>query len=222
MTIIDFGCGEGMHIFPFARRYKYVQFYGFDKNADTIKLCNVFKEKYKIDNVNFKKVDIENDEISLNSQLIISVAVFPYLYNHEKVVSKIYNLLESKGTFCLYVPVNDITIIKRYSYYKNKYSHYDKVQEKKRIFQLDDALYLLKKNGFSILKYTFTNGFLGIISHEIYAMYLLILSNGNWFFRILCTLIFTAFSPLILIMKLIDYCIKHKNGNGLLVIAKKE
>jgi SAM-dependent methyltransferase len=218
--IIDAGCGEGMHLFPWAERYPNLYFTGIEKLESHLEFGRRYLEVAHLKNVNFQKRELENFRVNKKAELITCIGVMQYIEKDEAVLKNIFEALSKKGIAVFYVPINGKILTPVYRYFFTQKMHYERSQKRVRIYSEKDFLEKLKNTGFHILEKKYTYGKLGILGHEIYSLLIMGMGNSGWlapFFSVLMALFIVP----ILILKKIDYLIEKKDGNGMLLIVSK-
>ena len=219
-VLVDAGCGEGMFILPYADRFPNVHFIGIDKNKYHIVFCKKFVKKYILKNAFFSCQNLEEEPAINNVDLLLCVGTLQYIENDFTVITNFYKALNKNGEAIIYTPINGRTILSIYRYYFSQKKHYEKSQNRKRIYSESDIIKKLENAGFKIVGKKYTYGKMGIFAHEIYSLSLMSIAQGKWS-RMIFVIILFFFLPLILLLNLFDYYFPKNNGNGLLIIAKK-
>jgi arsenite methyltransferase len=107
-TVVDLGCGAGNDIFV-ARPYagENGKLIGIDFTDEMLEKANKNKMKLGLENVEFRKGEIENLPIDSNvADVVISNCVLNLVPDKQKAFSEIYRILNNDGHFC----VSDIVI----------------------------------------------------------------------------------------------------------------
>jgi SAM-dependent methyltransferase len=218
--VLDAGCGDGQHILPLARKFPGLQFWGYDKNNDNIAFCKKFTQDSGGFNLHFFLENLEEMNLEGAAAIILCIGTLQYIPNDENVLQNFREALKPSGTLLLYVPVNGRTVLPFYPYFFEKLSHYEKSQNRQRIYLPEEVFEKVESAGFKVKQRRFTYGPLGIAGHEIYSLLLMGIGNaGSWAWVFALGLI--ALLPVILILKGVDFVIPKKNGNGLLLTAVK-
>jgi SAM-dependent methyltransferase len=219
--LLDAGVGEGQFLMPLAKNYPNSHFTGLDKLAAHQIFCSAYAKSFKLNNVSFVTQELESFIGDQTFDVIICVGVLQYVQNDELVLNHFYNQLTHGGILLLYVPVNNKSILPFYTTLTRKMSNYETIQNRQRIYNQPQITAKLLKVGFTIEENINTYGNLGILSNELINTYLMLFNSSVSLFRILLTLIFILFYPMLLICMILDYFLPKKTGNGLLVIARK-
>jgi predicted SAM-dependent methyltransferase len=138
--ILDIGSGAGQHLLT-------LKSYGF-KNLMGIDLFIDSDIHYKND-INIKKTDIYN--INEKHDLVMLNHVLEHMNEQDKVVQRLYNLIDDEGIVMIRIPVNDC-----YSY--RKYGKFWVALDAPRHFYVHTVkslTYLFRNNGFELLKLTY-------------------------------------------------------------------
>jgi len=218
--VVDAGCGEGMHLFPMAKKFPATQFLGLDKNRNHLVFCKAYLEKTNLGNAQVVAHDLTLPIPSLAANLLTCVGALQYIREDDSALRAFYGLLQPNGKILIYVPVNGRMILPLYRRFFLSSNHYERSQNRVRVYQKNEILEKMQQAGFTIDKLVFTYGTPGILGHEMYSLLLMGLGSGKWhsgLFGILLALLF----PIIILLKAIDYFTKKNNGNGLLIIASK-
>ena len=219
-AVIDAGCGEGMFIFPYARRFPNTRFIGIDKNRGHIGFCENYSQKTNAKNISFFNENLEDGLPFAEAELLLCIGTLQYIEKDETAISNFYKALKKNGRIIIYTPINGKTTLPVYRHYFNKKKHYEKGQNRQRVYSEKEITDKLENAGFEILNKKYTYGNTGVLAHEIYSLLMMGISNSKWFSVFFFTLLL-CFMPIIFILNKMDYSIKKNNGNGLLTIAKK-
>ena len=98
-TILDFGCGHGGLSIEIAQSGA-KKVIGIDVNNECIEIAKQnLNENYSslLDKIDFKKLDILNEEIVSNFDYIVSKDTFEHTLKLDQVLSKMYNKLNQNG-----------------------------------------------------------------------------------------------------------------------------
>ncbi len=219
--VVDAGCGEGMHLFPPAQRFPNLHFTGIDKNKNHLLFCENYIQKTDLKNVSVQAHDMERPIPGPSADLVICIGSLQYIWEDKSVIDNFHKTLKTNGKALVYVPVNGKTILSLYRHYFIRSKHYEKSQDRKRVYRKEEILGKLTTAGFTIEGTVFTYGKMGILAHEVYSLLLMGMGSGKWFswvFGVSMALLF----PIILLLKMTDYLTEKNNGNGMLIIAKKK
>ncbi|MBW6410656.1 class I SAM-dependent methyltransferase [Clostridium weizhouense] len=99
-SAMEFGCGTGLISFNLYNKFKEITL--IDSSKGMIDILNYKINKYKVNNMTAKNLDIF-DENSLNMKydVIYSSMALHHIYNTEKIIKKFYELLNENGYLCI-------------------------------------------------------------------------------------------------------------------------
>ncbi len=221
--ITDAGSGEGQHLLPLAQKYPHLYFHGIDIENENINFTKLYAKILNIKNIKFTKSDLLEYDFSKQSDLIYIIGVLQYIPEDEKLLQHFYNNLSPNGRLFIYSPVNERTIIGYLDKLRTQYFHYEKIQNRCRIYKKEEILKKLKNTGFEIEKCEYKLGTLGIISHEIYSIILLKVENTRSKIKSsLFLILLFSILPYLILLKIIDFYTNHKMGNAVIIIARKK
>ena len=220
--VLDAGSGDGQHVFTQGRRFKHLQFWGLDKNENNIDFCKKLAARLPDGPQHFHFFHQQLEEIAFENKtdLVNCIGTLQYIPDDRKVLANFYKSLKNKGLLLIYVPVNGRMVLHAYRHFLKKLNHYEKSQQRQRVYSPDEILEKIESAGFKLREQHFTYGTPGVVGHEIYSLMLIGLGNlGGWAWMILpfCVILM----PLVLLLKTVDYFLPKKNGNGLLIVAEK-
>ena len=218
--MLDAGCGEGMHVLPVAPRFPAFKFFGLDKNKNHIDFCTKYSKTENVPNVLFVCHNITEKLPVQEINILLCIGTLQYVRNDVKALCNFYNSMKSNGLAIIYTPINGQTILPVYRYFFDKKKHYEKSQNRERIYSAGEIISKLESAGFRIIEKEFTYGKIGVVAHEIYSLLLMGLSNSS-VFSVIFVMLLIFFLPLILIFNFLDSLFVKGNGNGLLIIAQK-
>ncbi len=220
--IVDAGCGDGLHVFSTSQKFRQLRFWGVDKIVDNIAFCKKRAARLPSAQGRFEFFHQHLEELSLpeNSNLVLCVGTLQYISEDRQVLANFHKVLNTRGKLLLYVPVNGRTILPLYRYFLKKTDHYEKSQQRKRVYTPQEIFEKTEAAGFTLLERRFNYGLIGIAGHELYSLLLMGASRlGAWAWLLLP--LFLLLLPLVLLLKTVDYILPKKRGNGLLIIAEK-
>lgn len=221
--IVDAGSGEGQHLIPFAQKYPNLNFQGVDIETENIDFTRLYANVLNLKNTRFIHSDLIGFKPQKKVDLIYIIGVLQYIPEDEKLLKHFYNQLKPNGQLFIYSPVNERTIIRYLDTLRDKYFHYEKAQNRSRIYKKEELVLKLKKAGFEIKKCDYKLGIFGIISHEMYSIILLKIENtqSKMKIRLFATLLIVIL-PYLILLKIIDFYRKHKMGNSVVIIGERK
>jgi SAM-dependent methyltransferase len=221
-TFIDAGCGEGQYMFPLAARFPQAKIIGIDKSAGNIDFANEYIRRKPFPNVSVIQGTIEEASPVDAGDIVMCIGVLHFVDDDRRAMHALASMVKPGGALLLEVPVNGKIIFPLYRWALNKYGNYDTINARKRTYLPAEVSALVAQSGLKVRTVTYAYGTLGKLGHELYNTSLVILLNGNTFERIVSGIIINLLYPLTLILYTLDYCIKHKDGNCMIIVAEKE
>lgn len=220
--VVDAGCGEGQYIFPFFKKYSQLKFFGFDKNENHVAFCRRFASVTGgAVAPQFFRQNLEDMALENEADLLLCIGTLQYIGDDRRALENFCNALKINGKLLVYVPVNGRSVLPFYPYFFEKTDHYEKSQQRRRVYAPEEVFEKIRTAGFAIRERHFTYGTLGIVGHEIYSLLLMGMGNlGRWAW--LLAPLFLVLMPLVLLLKRADQFFPKKTGNGLLVVAEKQ
>lgn len=219
--VVDAGCGDGQHLFPYWHQFPKLHFWGIDKNRNHIDFgknyCNTYPEK---EPVRFSLQNLEEMQVEGKADIIFCIGILQYTTSDRLVLENFYHSLKVQGKLIVYSPVNGRMILPFYQHFFSKIYHYEKSQQRQRIYTPEEIREKMTAAGFTISAQNFTYGPAGIIGHEVYSLMLMGMSASvrwRWIFPGLLLILL----PLILALIWTDRLIPKKNGNGMIILAEK-
>jgi SAM-dependent methyltransferase len=220
-TVLDAGFGDGQHLFRAAKRFPSLRFIGIDKHEKHVEFGKLYARQYHLENVSFKADDLAVFELIKMAEVAVCIGVLQYIQNDEAALKNLYRSMKPGGILLLYVPVNGKTVLPFFESLSRRLPHYEKSQQRKRVFQPSDIEAKLVRVGFQLSSKRFTYGPIGILGHEIYSLLLMALGNSPvwiaWFFAGPTVL----YLPLLVLLNALDAALPKRSGNGLMLLAKK-
>lgn len=156
--VLDIACGEGIGSFLLSKDAKEVL--GVDNDKV---LINTNTKKYIRKNLSFCIDNAENLKMKRKFDVVVSFETIEHLYNPEKFIITLKNILNKKGLLILSTPNREIKEI----YFNGRLADPDH----KREFYINEMKNLLAKNGFVNIKvyyYHILNKKIGFLSLPYY------------------------------------------------------
>ena len=202
--ILDAGCGRGDFVFECRKLNKTSFIQGLDLNSKNITLCVDRVNLCRTQNIDFIEEDLQNLKERARFDLIYSVDVLEHVSDPHSVLKNFYQALKENGKMILHVPkLHQKHILKRFQNWHQE----DHVREG---FNPNELVKDLRKIGFKDVKYEYTFGFFGTVAWDLFTFFF-------DFNRLIGLLSYFFLYPFIIC----DVLFKNKNGNGLLVYARK-
>lgn len=221
-NLLDAGCGEGQFLLPYVGIYKQGHFKGIDRADSNISFCKNYVQVNGYSNAAFEQKEIESLQETGLYDIVLCISVLPYCKDDYAALRELYTAMKSGGELLLYVPVNNTIILSFYKTILNKYDNYERIQKNQRIYTKDGLLKLLHSQGFVVNETTYTYGFFGKLSNELYNTHLILFNAYSLPFKIILSISLFLFYPLILLCMLLDFILPVTSGNGLMIVAKKQ
>lgn len=203
--ILDVGCGIGNYCFYLSEKYPGAKITGIDCDAEAIRDANAIRERLNADNIDFIIQDSAKIQFERCFDLVILIDVLEHIEDDGRTIKNLFNALKVDGNILIHVPKrNDIP-------YFTKNEDSAQSGHVRRGYAEKELKDILQKNGFKILFAGNTFGFFGSLAYQ--------LENSAYNkSKLLLKMIF----PLLLCLARMDAFIKNREGNGLLVFAKKQ
>jgi SAM-dependent methyltransferase len=207
--ILDAGCGFGRHAFFIARRFPNIAIMGVDLDGNNISICNRIRGEKGFDNVRFQACDLRYLNSNKRFDLIICSDVLEYIREDNIVLANFRNSLTEGGRLILHTPRLDprryLGLFERYF----KCDPLEKVAHAREGYRDEELRGKLKRNGLKITGLRYTFGYFGSLSWELSK----ILERVKPLF-VLCF-------PFILLLGYMDSLKANRDGNGILVEARR-
>lgn len=217
-NILDAGSGFGQYSYRMSRINPDWQILGVDLKTEQIDDCNrFFNSINKADKVNFEYANLTSFNNPDSYDLILSVDVMEHIEDDHLVLNNFFRSLRKGGWLIISTPSDkggsDV-------HHDHEESFID--EHVRDGYSIDDISNKLKDAGFSTILPGYTYGRPGSFSWRISMKYPILMLNTSWLFALILPLWYILVMPLALILNYADTRITHKEGTGLLVIAKKE
>lgn len=220
-NLLDAGCGEGQFLLPYVGAYQHGYFKGIDRADSNISFCKNYAQVTGYSNVSFEQKEIEILHESGVYDIVLCISVLPYCKDDHAAIRELYTAMKMEGELLLYVPVNNTMILPFYKTILNKYDNYERIQKNQRVYTKAGLLELLHAQGFVVNETTYTYGFFGKLSNELYNTHLILFNAYSLPFKIILSASLLLFYPLLLLCMLLDFMLPVRSGNGLMIVAKK-
>lgn len=211
--VLDAGCGKGKYSFWLAQEYQNIIVDACDFAEDKIDLCRRIQHEMNTHNINFFVQDLRTYKKEGNYDFVFSNHVLEHIAENRLVISNLVDSLKLGGYIYIQIPN---AVQKRLPFGKNFLASYDEWDRKEHIGQtltLESLSSELQGRGCKVLIARYIEGFWGELAFELEEMAL-----GFIHSRIL----FAALYPLLKTLGYIDSLANYSEGNGILVLARKE
>lgn len=220
-SFIDVGSGEGQYLFPLAAKYPHATLTGIDKSPGNVRFGNAYIRKRPFRNVTMLEGVAEAPPPVAPADIVMFVGVLHFVEDDAQTMAALAGLIKPGGQLLLEVPVNDKILLPLYKAVLKRYGNYDSINGRKKKYLPEDVLKLVTDCGLQIESATYAYGTFGKLGHELYNTSLVILLGGNLLERILFSIIINLLYPVTLVLYILDFCFRHKDGNCLIVVAGK-
>lgn len=130
-----------------------------------------------------------NSSGTVGSRIFTLFSVLPYLDDPYRTLSEIRECMSQNDQLFIYLPVNQNQILPLYRWMFDRFNQYEKLNDRKHIFQTTEFLNQLTSLRFEIQFVQPVYRKWGIISHEINSMTMMCLSHSNWGLKLLGTVL---------------------------------
>lgn len=216
-SLLDAGCGFGQYTYYFASRFPDMNITAMDSDNFKIEGLRNFFEKSGLD-IHCIHSDLLNINLQNKFDLILCIDVLEHIPQDKRLIELFYAALKSQGRLLIVVPASPQRRIckflthTRYGMTPKRFGH---VREG---YTMEQIKSLLATEGFRIEKGIYSFGTLGSLAYEIFY----IAQLRPIFFIIFSPLYFLLVHPILLFLMYLDRLKRHRIGNGIIVIAKKD
>lgn len=217
MTILDAGCGFGQYTWRMSRINSFSRIKAVDIDSEHIADCSAFFHNSGLsDRISLETLDLTKLSETGCYDLILSVDVMEHIEEDEKVFKNFCNALRENGSLIISTP-SDKGGSDVHSEHEDSF-----IGEHVRDgYSRKDITEKLTRAGFGKINVTYTYGLPGTISWRLSMKYPIKMLNISYLFFIVLPFWYLIFFPVSLILNYLDLTISHKEGTGLLVIARK-
>lgn len=216
-NILDAGSGFGQYTWRMWKINKSWKILGIDVKEEQIDDCNKFISNTKAaGKVSFSIADLTTYKEDEKYDLVLCVDVMEHIENDRAVFRNFFSSLRRKGWLIISTPSD-----KGGSDVHEEDDHSFIEEHVRDGYGMDDIMEKLQSAGFSDIKTGYTYGIPGKISWKISMKYPILMLNTSLIFAIILPFYYILALPFMLILNYLDVRLKHGEGSGLLVIAKK-
>jgi SAM-dependent methyltransferase len=217
MAILDAGCGFGQYTWRMSRINSFSRIKAVDIDREHIADCSAFFQNSGMsDRITLETLDLTKLSETSCYDLILSVDVMEHIEEDEKVFRNFCNALRENGSLIISTPSDkggsDV-------HSENEDSFIG--EHVRDGYSMKDITEKLTRAGFRKINVTYTYGLPGTISWRLSMKYPIKMLNTSYLFFIVLPFWYLIFFPVSLILNYFDLIISHKEGTGLLVIARK-
>ncbi|MCB2197951.1 class I SAM-dependent methyltransferase [bacterium] len=222
---LDAGFGSGDMILPFLKRYPRAEFVGIDRAQDNADTCQRYADFIGAKNATFVCRNIEEADDEKPYDMIACITVLQYIKDDLKALRRFHDSLVPGGHLVLYSPINYRRYFDWYTRLrKNAFRSvdYDTLQGIQHHYSTEELKDKLEASGFELEKTIFSYGNAGRISYEMQSTVMLSMQMlPNWLAPIYFALGLILVYPITLIFMIADFLLHNKEGNGVLIVAKR-
>jgi len=209
--VLDAGCGDGQYSFWLSRQFPNSIIDACDISKTKIYNCKKIQQQIGAENISFFIKDLKTYKNEEKYDFIFSNHVLEHVVDNKLVIKNLVASLKDGGYIYVQIPnaIQKRIINKKYLI---TLENWEKKEHIGQTLNLNTLSSELKKRGCKILIAKHTRGFWGELSYEI-----LILTLGyfNRYF------LYVLLLPIILVLGFFDTFHNYKNGNEILVLARK-
>ncbi len=217
VVILDAGCGFGQYTWRMSRMNREWRIKAVDIDGEHIADCKSFFDKAGLsDRITFRVTDLTQLTDNKCYDLILSVDVMEHIVEDKLVFENFFNALKDDGVLIISTP-SDKGGSDVHSEHDNSF-----IGEHVRDgYSKNDITEKLIQAGFGNIDVTYTYGTPGNISWKLSMKYPIKMLNFSYLFFIVIPFWYLIFFPVAVVFNFFDLVIRHKEGTGLLVIARK-
>lgn len=217
MEILDAGCGFGQYTWRMSRINRFSRIKAVDIDTEHIADCSTFFQKSGLsDRITLETLDLTKLSETNSYDLILSVDVMEHIEEDETVFKNFCNALRENGSLIISTPSD-----KGGSDVHSEHEESFIGEHVRDGYSKNDITEKLTIAGFRRIDVTYTYGLPGTISWRLSMKYPIKMLNTSYLFFIFIPFWYLIFFPISLILNYADLIISHKEGTGLLVIARK-
>jgi len=212
LNILDAGSGFGQYTYYLAKKFKMAKVIGVELKQEHVNDSLIFAEKAKVKNLSFIRDDLITFKSRDKYDLIISVDVLEHIEDDRSLMHRFSDLLKPGGFLIISTPsllrnhTHDGSFVGEH--FREGYTRED-IEEK-----LNDA-------GLKIKKFEYSYGVFGDISWRIGIRNTMRLMAKGAAGRAAGVLYLGIVLLPVLILMVLDYCIRNRQGTGIVVTAVK-
>lgn len=219
LQILDVGCGDGQFLFSTVKNFPQHQYEGIDRSENNVAFCNHYLKKPLC-----VLGDLELRPLQKKYDVQYLFGVLQYIQDDTAALAHLQEHLSPDGKIIAYVPINGKSVLPFFERILSKFNHYEVVQNRQRIYSEKQLLQTIDRANLKVQSKQHCIGTLGIIAHEIYALFLAILSKSPYpIISVLLTIyVLYPLIPILFLLNLIDHFREKKDGNGMLLELSKK
>ena len=216
-NILDAGSGFGQYSWRMWKLNNNWNILGLDIKEEQIHDCTRFIGKTgAAGRVSFRIADLTSYSENEQYDLVLSVDVMEHIEDDRAVFGNFFKSLRNKGWLIISTPSDkggsDV-------HHEDDHSFID--EHVRDGYGMDEIKEKLQSAGFSDITAYYTYGRPGKLSWKISMKYPVVMLNFSLILAVLLPFYYILTMPFALILNYLDLRLKHREGTGLLVIAKK-
>ena len=216
-NILDAGSGFGQYTWRMSKINRNCNILGIDIKEEQIDDCNRFVNNAgAADRIKFEVADLTSFRQDNKYDLALSVDVMEHIEDDRLVFSNIFESLREKGWLIISTPSD-----KGGSDVHSEDDHSFIDEHVRDGYGAGEIREKLRTAGFQDINISYTYGRPGKISWKISMKYPVLMLNKSMIFALILPFYYILAMPFALILNYFDVRLKHSEGTGLLVIAKK-
>jgi SAM-dependent methyltransferase len=217
VLILDAGCGFGQYSWRMSRMNRNWKIKAVDIDREHIDDCSSFFGKAGLsDRISFQTCDLTLLSDKNCYDLILSVDVMEHIEEDTKVFENFHCALREKGTLVISTPSD-----KGGSDVHNEHDDSFIGEHVRDGYSVEDITKKLTGAGFHKIEALYTYGTPGSISWRLTMKYPIKMLNSSYLFFVVIPFWYLIFFPVSFVLNYFDLFLKHKEGTGLLVTARK-
>ena len=217
-SIFDAGSGFGQYSYRMWRMNSSWIIKGIDLKEEQIEDCNLFFKKIgAAPGLSFETGDLTRHMVPQAYDLILSVDVMEHIEEDEQVFRNFHKSLVPGGWLIISTPSDkggsDV-------HHDHDESFID--EHVRDGYGIEEINSKLGRAGFNNIETKYTYGIPGKISWRLSMKYPILMLNKSWIFALILPIWYIIVAIPSLLLNFLDTKIIHKEGTGLLVIARKD
>ncbi|MDT8400838.1 MAG: class I SAM-dependent methyltransferase [Bacteroidales bacterium] len=217
-NILDAGSGFGQYSWWMAGLNKNWNIVGLDIKEEQINDCNWFISKTRAaGRVSFRLADLTSFAENEKYDLILTVDVMEHIDDDNTVFGNFFSALQNNGWLIISTPSD-----KGGSDVHNEDDHSFIEEHVRDGYGMEEIREKLQSAGFNSIMSRYTYGTPGKLSWTLSMKYPVIMLNFSLILALILPFYYILVMPLALILNYSDLRLKHREGTGLLLIAKKQ
>lgn len=216
MHILDAGSGYGQNTFFLANECPKWNILAVDVKSNQISGCNHFFQHAGKQNVTFRWRDLTELHMEDSFDLILSVETLTYIEEDEKVMHNFYDALKHDGVLLLWFP-----ICSQSKKVHDANAQPDAPHRVRNGYNIEKLGNKLRQIGFSKIQSYEVYGRYGLLSRKLYAIVPTRMLHYSKATALILPFYYLITLPVCLLLNLIDYNIRVKQGAYAIVKAWK-